>query len=284
MADQAPVPAPKVGKQLDMNGNPLQEAASASASTYSSENATATASSDSFQWTNLGGDPVAPNGAWTRGQFKHVMLSKHGRDALRSDGFNKKQVQGIESTVRKGDFRSCKMYYGEHFKKMAYHNGQKAEGNTVFLDPRYKNHAAPAWCVDAKVDLNGDHKPDEVVHLKVPKKCANAGLKSISRIHHPHHPKHHPKKHAPVFVAKDALAENGQPLNHVPSDTFHALVKCVFNGKKVSNDLTINMGPHDSKRYLPLNAMSVRKLLLTKRTLPVPTSGSSLLTGSRSKP
>jgi hypothetical protein len=82
--------------------------------------------------------------------------------------------------------------------------------------------------------------------MKVPKKCANIAEITESSKPVPHHPpkKHHPKKLAPVFVAKEALTENGDLMKHAPSDTFHALVKCRKYGKMVTNNVTINMGPH----------------------------------------
>lgn len=133
----------------------------------------------SARWTNLGGDPLVRGGVYTRNNFVRLMTSKKGTRAMRYAGLTPGQRIATRREARMGDFRSCSMRYGEHFDRMSFGiNGTSVDRNVTFLDSRFRNRPAAAWCMDVVV---GGRTPEErkVVKIKVPKLCGNVAVNKI---------------------------------------------------------------------------------------------------------
>lgn len=196
-------------------------------------------------WSVLGGDPLVNGGVHSKKGVDNLLHSKKGVRVMHGEGFNNLEIEALQTAADERDIRECELKTGDHFKYMAFGQHGEVEGNVT-----YTSYDAPAYCIDVKVPENGKIK---TINVKIPKKCANIALYNEfeTPVRHPHHPKpHHPKKVAPVFVAKDAIAANGQPLKYVPSDTFEFFGSCIRNGRKVTKDMILNEGPNQDPQFL----------------------------------
>jgi hypothetical protein len=197
-----------------------------------------TAEMSSGGWTVLGGDPLVPGGVHSRSEFVNVVTSGKGQTAMKYAGLGTKERQAVTLATRKGQERSCSMPYGETFQKMSFGiNGTSVDRNVTFADPNYINSPAPAFCVDAKVDVNGDGKVDEVVHIKMPEKCGNVALMNRTPVNHPK--PHHPKREAPVSVVKVAKDSTGAQIP-TPTGEFRFFAKCEDGNDQVKTTAIYN--------------------------------------------
>ena len=144
-------------------------------------------------WTRLGGDPLQRN-VDTRNELVRLITSKKGATAMKYAGLTTKQRATARMQVRTGNFKKCHLKYGEKFKRMSFGiNGTSVDKNVTFLDPRFKNKAADAWCIDL---LMGKAKsPTKKIELKVPFICGNIAVKRvIDLMNKPRKPAQKPSK------------------------------------------------------------------------------------------
>lgn len=196
----------------------------------------------SSDWTHLGGDPLFPGGLYALARQRHsnlrqafvfAMTSHRGQTALTFAGLSNTERRAVTRAVRMGKFYACKLHYGERFDQMSFGiNGTAVDQNVTFLDPRYRNHPANAFCVDVRI--GGKH--GFVDHLKVPYICVNIALKNrtflppVTIVRKPR------KKPGPVklFIRKQAFSSainEEQLIFPTPTNVFRFKVQCGLHGK-----------------------------------------------------
>lgn len=169
-------------------------------------------------WTRLGGDPIVPGGVHSPAQVQKMLHSPAGETAMRVAGLSPAEANAVKNAT----FRSCFMRYGQWFQAMTYGiAGNKFDGPVQFLDRRYINNPAAAWCATVRVG-------NVVLRVMIPKICANFGL--ISRTRKPKTPicvceKPPPPKVVPsiIKIAEDA---SGRQLRATPTNVFRFRVSC----------------------------------------------------------
>lgn len=141
-------------------------------------------------WTCLGGDPLFKGGLYKiahdqgislRQAFVWAETSPKGQTAMTYAGLSSADRQLATLQIRMGNFRSCRLKYGDFFVRMSFGiNGTSVDSNVTFLDPRYKSGpGAPSFCVD--IPVTGT--TGQIVgykHYKVPFICVNFGVMTPS--------------------------------------------------------------------------------------------------------
>lgn len=138
-----------------------------------------------YTWRHLGGDPLFPGGiqgttlAEKRADFQLKFGSSRTTRALKLSGLSAQEISLAKGVVRRGEFRSCRLAYGEKLASTSYGSPVRVARKVTFRDERYKATGAMAFCMTLKVRVGRNWK---VVTLKVPWKCANVSIKKTSMI------------------------------------------------------------------------------------------------------
>jgi hypothetical protein len=157
-----------------------------------------------FGWTHLGGDPlmssIKGSGQTARNDFVKKSRSAKFKTAMRRAGLNAKQRKAVAKAIVRGKFVKCELSYGDTFVRMAYGAGTVfVDRNVTFLDPNYRSHSAPAFCLTvrvAQVSRLSDGSIKTVIttiKIKVPWKCVNFAIVSIKKRTTTHTPPPAPK-------------------------------------------------------------------------------------------
>lgn len=228
--DGGKTPAPKVGKQ-----NPGQSNGEASAS-----NAGATANASSvFEWEHVGGDPFVDGGVQNKDQLERAMKSGRGREALRDQGLNgreiRKVIDAVDDSDGDRDVRNCKLKRGDRFDTMVF-----GDSGVIASNVKYTGSPEDAYCVNVKMP-NG-----KVIKIEIPKACGNIAIDSMM--------KRPPKRHrrvAPVFLDKVAEDANGNLMRRTPTGIFLFDAKCRRGNKWVVREDVVFQ--HPRQRILACN-------------------------------
>ena len=207
-----------------------------------SANAASNAAQTSSGWTHLGGEPLFSGGLTKIAADKHISLrqalvyavtSSRGQTALIYAGLDAAERHAVNTAVRTGKFQGCQLKYGMTFEKMSFGiNGTAVDSNVTFLDPRYRNSPASAFCVNAKAE-------GAVVHLLIPFICVNVAVINRTVAPKPKTPKPAPKPKTPkpgtvnIWIRKQAFsaASEEQLINPTPTNVFRFRVQCGAKGK-----------------------------------------------------